>query len=162
MNKEAAAAFIGISVRTLQRLVKGGKIAVRYERGPKGDEAHFDEDELRGYIERNKPVSLIRPGAAPLALATHDATDVMTSAATNGATGAATDVTARRMVAAFEALSVGNKLVLSLKEVAQLTGRSVARLREDCESGRLKAKKNEIARGWRVKRDDLDAYVKKL
>ena len=145
-------------MRTLQRIVKGGKIAVRYERGPKGDEAHFDEEELRRYIESNKPVSLTRPGAAPFALAPRAATDVMTGAATNGAT----DVTARRMVAAFEALSVGNKLVLSLKEVSQLTGRSVARLREDCESGRLKAKKNEIARGWRIKRDDLDAYVKKL
>ena len=52
---------------------------------------------------------------------------------------------------------LANKLVLNLREVLLLTGRCVAKLREDCESRRLKAKKNEITRGWRVKRDDLEA-----
>ncbi len=48
MNKEAAAAFIGVSVRTLQRLVKGGRVAVRYERA-EGDflTVHFFETGYR-------------------------------------------------------------------------------------------------------------------
>jgi excisionase family DNA binding protein len=45
-------------------------------------------------------------------------------------------------------------------EAAQLSGLSRGHLREAIDAGKLKAR--IIGRGWRVKRDDLDAYVKKL
>ncbi len=158
MDKERAAEELGISVRTLQRMVKRGEIAVRYERGTKGDEAHFDEEELRRYVERNRPASLIRPGTS--ALVRHDAPLDMTGVTTGGATNGATPDTAKRMLAAFESLSVGNKLLLNLSEVRALTGLSDQHLREAIHKGRLKGR--IIGRGYKVKRADLEAYVRKL
>jgi excisionase family DNA binding protein len=157
MDKERAAEELGISVRTLQRMVKRGEIAVRYERGPKGDEAHFDEEDLRLYLERHKP-ALLRPGSS--ALVRHDAPPVVTGDMTGGAMNGAAGDTAHRMVTAFEALSVGNKLLLNLTEVRMLTGLSGQHLREAIHVGTLKGR--IIGRGYKVKRADLEAYVRKL
>jgi excisionase family DNA binding protein len=55
---------------------------------------------------------------------------------------------------------LAHKLTLSLVEASQLSGLSRNHLREAIEDRKLKAR--IIGRGWRVKRDDLDAYVKKL
>jgi excisionase family DNA binding protein len=55
---------------------------------------------------------------------------------------------------------VADKLTLSLIEASQLSGLSRNHLRQAIEEKKLKAR--IIGRGWRVKRDDLDAYVKKL
>ena len=63
-------------------------------------------------------------------------------------------------VASKPALSVADKLTLSLMEAAQLSGLSRGHLREAIENKKLKAR--IIGRAWRVKRDDLDAYVRKL
>jgi excisionase family DNA binding protein len=51
-------------------------------------------------------------------------------------------------------------LTLSLAEASQLSGLSRNHLRQAIEEKKLKAR--IIGRGWRVKRDDLDAYVRKL
>lgn len=50
------------------------------------------------------------------------------------------------------------KLVFSLAEASAVSGLAKDRLAEACQTGKLKAQKNTIGRGWRVKRDDLDAY----
>jgi excisionase family DNA binding protein len=50
--------------------------------------------------------------------------------------------------------------MLSLAEASQLSGLSREHLREAIEEKKLKAR--IIGGGWRVKRDDLDLYVKKL
>ncbi len=63
-------------------------------------------------------------------------------------------------VASKPALSVADKLTLSLMEAAQLSGLSRRILRQAIEEKKLKAR--IIGRGWRVKRADLDAYVVKL
>jgi len=57
-------------------------------------------------------------------------------------------------------LSLADKLTLSLMEAAQLAGLSRNHLREAITEGKLKAR--IIGRGWRVKRSDLDAYVRRL
>ena len=53
-----------------------------------------------------------------------------------------------------------HKLMLSLSEAAALTGLSRNHLRQVIKGGDLKSRK--IGRGWRIKRADLEAYVKKL
>ena len=58
------------------------------------------------------------------------------------------------------AVPVFEKLTLSLTEASQLSGLSRNHLRQAIEEKKLKAR--IIGRGWRVKRDDLDAYVRKL
>jgi len=68
------------------------------------------------------------------------------------------------MMAAFEAMAspvrLTDKLTLSLTEAALLSGLSRNHLRQAIEDKKLRAR--IIGRGWRVKREDLDAYVKKL
>jgi excisionase family DNA binding protein len=158
MKKEEAAAFIGASVRTLQRLTKDGKVAVRYQRGPKGDEAHYEEIDLQQYLESNKPISLIRPGSSPATAAPL----VVTGGATDGATG---DVT-KRMLAAFEAMArtpisdLSAKMMLSRGEAARLSGLPLSMIKEAVASGKLKAMRTGA--GWRVKREHVEAYIKKL
>jgi len=55
---------------------------------------------------------------------------------------------------------LAHKLTLSLMEAAQLSGFSHNHLRQANEEKKLRAW--IIGRGWRVKREDLEAYVKKL
>jgi excisionase family DNA binding protein len=55
---------------------------------------------------------------------------------------------------------VADKLLLKLDEASALTGLSRGILRQAIKDRKLKAR--IIGRGWRVKRDDLDVYVKKL
>ncbi len=55
---------------------------------------------------------------------------------------------------------LADKLTLSLTEAALLSGLSRNHLREAIGAGKLKAK--IIGRGWKVKRPDLDLYVRKL
>jgi excisionase family DNA binding protein len=63
-------------------------------------------------------------------------------------------------VASKPALSVADKLTLSLIEASQLSGLSRGHLREAIEDKKLKAR--IIGRGWRMSRASLDAYVKRL
>jgi len=55
---------------------------------------------------------------------------------------------------------IAQKIMLTLPEAALLTSLSRNHLRQAIEEKKLRAR--IIGRGWRVKRDDLDAYVKKL
>lgn len=155
MNKEQAATHIGVSVRTLQRLTGAGKIAVTYERGHKGDEARYSQSDLDAYLQSQKPVALMRPDAG----AASGATQAMSLVATNGAASGAA-----ALIEAFAQMSapvrVSEKFTLSLVEAAQLSGLSRGHLRLAIEEKKLKAR--IIGRGWRVKREDLEAYIKKL
>jgi excisionase family DNA binding protein len=63
-------------------------------------------------------------------------------------------------VASKPALSVADKLTLSLIEASQLSGLSRGHLRQAIEEKKLRAR--IIGKGWRMIRADLDAYVAKL
>jgi excisionase family DNA binding protein len=65
-----------------------------------------------------------------------------------------------RLLSALEAQTVGQKILLSLKDCRTLTGLSNGHLREAIHGGKLKGK--IIGRGFKVKRADLDSYVSKL
>jgi excisionase family DNA binding protein len=158
MNKEEAANYIGASVRTLQRLTGAGKIPVSYERGHKGDEARYSQSDLDAFLQSQKPAALMRPEVG----AGDGATQAMSLVATHGeASGAAASAA---LIEAFAQMSapvrVSEKFTLSLIEAAQLSGLSRGHLRQAIEAKKLKAR--IIGRGWRVKREDLEAYIKKL
>jgi excisionase family DNA binding protein len=163
MNKEQAAAHIGVSVRTLQRLTGAGKIPVTYERGHKGDEARYSQSDLDAYLQSQKPAALQRPdaGGSPNGV-TDGATQAMSLVATHGA--ASGTAASAALIEAFAQMSapvrVSEKFTLSLVEAAQLSGLSRGHLRLAIEAKKLKAR--IIGRGWRVKRDDLEAYIRKL
>ncbi len=158
LNKKDAAAYLGISTRALEYHVTQGHISTRKEKGATGDVAMFDESELRrlkGQIdERRAPrVAVVReenesPEAEPRSLAR--LSDVQPSRA--GLENLAALITARA--------NVGDKIMLTLSDASSLTSLSSNHLREAIRAGKLKGK--IIGRGYKIKRSDLDAYVRKL
>jgi excisionase family DNA binding protein len=55
---------------------------------------------------------------------------------------------------------LAQKLMLTLADAAALTSLSKDHLSDAIHAGKLKARK--LGRGWKIKRDDLDLYVRKL
>jgi excisionase family DNA binding protein len=164
MNKHEAASFLGITERGLEYHVKQGNISQGYVRGKTGDVADFSEAELkklrRKIDQRRTPRAAIardeNPEDAPRSLMSlRDAP-------------ALADLLARLLErpqlppAPSEPTitDLSHKLVLKLSEAAQLSGLSHNHLREAIRAGKLKSR--IIGRGFKVKRSDLDAYVRKL
>jgi excisionase family DNA binding protein len=176
MNKKDAATYLGISTRTLEWHVKQKNIGARKVRGKTGEIADFDEGELRKLKaqidERRAPVHAVER----VSHESHDTeprlSDVspdqfmqmLAQAYTAGVSEVMQRLPAMLPPApnghAPATISVADKLTLSLIEASQLSGLSRNHLREAIEAKKLKAR--IIGRGWRVKRDDLDLYVKKL
>jgi excisionase family DNA binding protein len=153
MNKETAAEALGISIRSLQRLVQSEKISVTYKRGESGkQEAIFNADEIEIY-KQQRDVESVKPAAATTgdtALARNDANqllDILRQAVTPQQTPVVS-------------VSIADKPLLKLNEAAALTGLSRDILRDAINTGELKGKM--IGKAFRVKRADLDEYIKKL
>jgi excisionase family DNA binding protein len=174
LNKKDAAEFLGVSVRTFERLQGKGKVKVAKQvpgrTGPENVYARVDLLKLRS----DQAVDAATTGPLVPELVTEDG-----SHATSHDTRLVRrdDVTAlapldmadlnQRLVEALEALKTGvsreapsGKLLLTLPEVTELTGLSRGFLVGAIRVGKLKAR--IMGKAWRVKRDDLDAYVKKI
>ncbi len=157
-----AAAFLEVSTRTLQRYTTQGRIAVTYKQGKTGAEADYDRDELERFQREKKEREIYRPATQLLtrsegqsqALAPID----RESLALVGASAAAAIF--ERLQPTKPSIPIESKPLLKLDEASQLTGLSRQTLREAIEKNRLKAK--IVGRAWRIKRDDLDQYLKKL
>jgi excisionase family DNA binding protein len=159
MNKKDAAAFLGISERALEYHVKQKHIGVRYVKGKTGDVADFDQDELRRLkveidSRRAPRASVTResPEDEPRSLARIsplEAPEVLQAIAR-----------ALRASETQPRADVGSKVMLTLADAAALTSLSEHYLREAVRAGKLKGK--IIGRGYKIKRPDLDAFIKKL
>jgi excisionase family DNA binding protein len=157
MNKEEARLELGISVRSLQRLVQSEKISVIYKRGDSGkQEAIFNREEIENY-KRGRDAEIIKPSVA-----TTGDTALARSGATTGDTALARNVieTFFNLGLQKPAVAIADKPLLKLDEAAALTGLSRQLLRQAIEDGKLKGR--IIGRGFRVKREDLDRYIKIL
>jgi excisionase family DNA binding protein len=177
MNKKETAAELGITPRTLERHMSAGRIAYVIRKGKTGDEAYFEPETVEQFRAANlAPVIPGKVEQPSQALATTSRDEPRQALARrNGSvslapvsldTGDALDTPdmRARMLVAFEAMAspvrLADKLTLSLTEAALLSGLSRGHLREAIRAGKLKAR--IIGRGWKVKRDDLDLYVRKL
>jgi excisionase family DNA binding protein len=65
-----------------------------------------------------------------------------------------------RRAAKLEPVQLASKLLLTLAECSALTGLSRATLRAAIEAGALKARR--IGKAWRIKRPDLDSFIRRL
>jgi hypothetical protein len=174
LTKQEAADYIGVSVRQLIRLTGKGEVrhldkrrdseATRYSRGeldrylgklPSTVTAEVTDDTPVTAENNGNSQALARRGfeaVTPVTLGTGDALD--------------TPEMRSRMLAAFEAMTspvrITDKLTLSLTEASLLSGFSRDALREAISAGKLKAKIVKGRQGWTIKRQDLDAYVRKL
>jgi excisionase family DNA binding protein len=169
MNKDEAANVLGISVRSLQRLVQSKKISVIYKRGESGkQEAIFNREEIENY-KRGRDAETVKPATATTgdtALARSDATTGDTALARSDATTGDTALARNVIETIFNlglqktAVAIADKPLLKLDEAAALTGLSRQLLRQAIEDGKLKGR--IIGRAYRVKREDLDEFIKKL
>jgi excisionase family DNA binding protein len=152
MNKESAAEYLEISVRSLQRLVSDNKISRIQKRGNSGKlETFFNADELEEY-KKLRDTETIKPASVTsndMALARSDANQFI-------------ELFKEAIAPKQKALTVeiADKPLLKLDEAAALTGLSRDILREAINSKKLKGKL--IGKAYRIKRTDLDAFISKL
>ncbi len=146
MNKKEVAEFLGVSTRIVEKYSSEGKLGeVTYVRGKTGKQAEYN----REAVENLKTV-LESPDTA-LATKSPDARLFVASLV---------EAMATREETRTASVRVSEKLLLNLADCRLLTGLSDANLRDAIKVGKLKAR--IIGRGYKVKRTDLDAYIKKL
>jgi len=170
MNKEQAAEYLGITVRTLQRHMAANRISFRGGRDT-GKEATFTADDLdRFKADQDALTATVSPVVSPLSESVSHSPQHALQAAFQSQDTALGE----RLISVLEGLQsrapanraslsvsdIAQKIMLTLPEAALLTSLSRNHLRQAIEEKKLKAR--IIGRGWRVKRDDLDLYVRKL
>jgi hypothetical protein len=173
MNKAEAIEFlkasgVKMSVRTLQRHVSKGELAVAYVRGPKGDETDFEDAELRRFAERLTSKTYVTRandnGAAVMPDAAGHENAMMIAGARSSAL--------TELLAAIEAARVSStptstisdlahKLRLTVPEAVRYSGLARGEIERAIAGGKLSAVKRG-PRGARViRRSDLEAYEKR-
>ncbi len=167
MNKKEAATHIGISTRALERHMSNNRLAYSTRRGKTGDEAYFEASEVERFrieLYGDKPHNPAVVSTAP------NSPEGESRHLARLSNGSAPETLVQLLAAAIQQAGANNhaavsvpladKLTLSLVEAAHVSGLSRRHLREAIEAKKLKAR--IIGRGWRVKREDLEAYIKKL
>ncbi len=157
LDKKAVAAALSITKRQVETYASQGRLGeVTYIRGRTGRQAVYGEAE----VERLK-LELESPDRPMGMMPRSDAAGLVAPA------------DRERFITALEALaeganrrgvgfgaSVDKKIILTLKDVVELTSLSEDTLYAAIKDGRLKAK--IIGRGWKIKRFDLDDFAAKL
>lgn len=169
LNKQQAAEFLGVNVRTLERYTQEGKIGGRYEKGKTRSVLVYDEEELQAFkaaqeTKTYKP-SVDSTPTNPDSDETALSKFVEVSQPLHlmeGLNHLADVLKAIREEQEIDRLTVPihHKLTLSLAEASALAGISRGRLREAIKDGTLTAQ--VIGRGYRVKRTDLEDYIDSL
>jgi excisionase family DNA binding protein len=157
LTKQAAADFLGVTIRSIEAYAAKGKLTPAKAKGQRGDITVYDEKEVEALKREREQIQYVpRPD---------------TALATSSSTGQ-NAIVKRRDVAEFIALiesartaapsiaDLAAKPLLKLDEAQMLTGLSRQTLREGIDNGKLKAK--VVGRSWRIKRDDLNLFIKKL
>ncbi len=160
MDKKQAAKYLNVSTRAIERYTSKGKLTPTYEQGRTGPAPTFDAvqlDKLREEMLSPVPL-LVRKNDKRAKPDKSDGTALVLTKKRE----LAEFVTAIEKARAFQptVADLAAKPLLKLKEVQTLTGLSRDVLVEAIKAGKLKAK--TIGRAWRVKRSDLDGYIKKL
>jgi excisionase family DNA binding protein len=162
MNKRDAANYLGISTRALEGHASKGELSVRYVKGRTGDVADYDESELRKLKAKLDSKRAARPAVTDNSPETREGEP--------RSLARLSDVQSGDLFQALLALaqkrktqpqvSPSEKLMVTLKEAAEIVSLSPAHLREAINAKKLKGR--IIGRGYKIKRVDLDAYIKKL
>jgi excisionase family DNA binding protein len=161
MNKNDAATFLEIGIRSLERYTGAGKVQAQKLKVKTGFALDYDPAELERFkavLEAERQEAGQGSPVSPTALAvrqprtSHGTLANVAASVANGHGDAFT--------AAMVTQAIAVKLLLNLAECQALTGLSRATLRDAIESGDLKAKM--IGKAWRVKRSDLEAWINAL
>jgi excisionase family DNA binding protein len=163
MNKKQAAQHLDVSTRAIERYTAKGKLTPTYEKGRTGPAPVYDKaqlDELKKEMEAM--ISTPRPPVKDKKPAKKDKPDkgngiIIRPNKNNDLIELLAAIDRARTPST---LDVSAKLLLSISEAQKLTGLSDQHLRDAIHSGRLKGK--IIGRGYKLKRTDLDLYIRKL
>jgi excisionase family DNA binding protein len=163
-SKQEAANLLGVSSRAIERYTQQGKLSVQYQPGKTRPVATYDEQELKALkadIDRElyarRPVVTREPNS--------DNPDQALSRLSANSNSQAISL----LIPALEAIRaasntppvpIADKLILDLKEVQALTHLSRGDLLEAIKSKKLKAAKR--GRGWKVKKMELEEFIKRL
>jgi excisionase family DNA binding protein len=155
MKKKEAAAFLEVSERTLLRYAADGKITVTYpqSRG-KMAVAEFNDDDL-AKLKAELSSDTIKP-----AVQSNGTSQAMTRREDVLSQVDAFKQLAEAVTKARHTLSPSDKLLLTLDDCAMLSSLSKQYLAQAIKEQRLKGQK--IGKGWKVKREDLQAFISAL
>jgi excisionase family DNA binding protein len=159
-TKRQAAEFLGVSEKAIERYANAGKLSKEVEKKEGGG--------VITYYDRAELQKLKQQMSAP----TPRQQDARTPATAIARRGGIDDVAqiflsawrdAREERAAHKlTVELKDKEFLTIKEAAALKGLSETHINQAIRAGRLKARKLAGVRGRRIRRQDLDAYTKKL
>jgi len=161
-TKQQAADYLHVSTRAIERYTAKQKLNPHYDRDDGGRLiALYDDAELERVKQEMETHALAPPKAKPIRERSHSQALTIRGAGKSPALA--------ELVAAIEAAraqakpqaALGEKLMLSLVEASALSGLSIGHLRDAIHQKKLKARRG-LGRGWKLKRTDLDAYVRKL
>ena len=167
MNKQDAAKFLNIGVRTLERYMSQRKIAYTRRRGKTGEVVSFEDWELQRFKEElyqpthEGAVEQVRQGSSTSSSQIATSSQIMADVGESLLNISEGIDTLIEIMKEFSyKVPVQTKSLLSLQEARQLSGLSRQFLLEAINDNKLKAK--IIGRAWRVKRSDLERFVSKL
>lgn len=166
MNKKQAAEYLGIKTRTLEYHQKQGRISVRYQRGATGDEAVYEESELRKLKAHLEKPSRGATSAVELEPSSDGAAQSLSPLRGSDAGVVAALSNSPALVALVQAVAAalpdrGDEEIYSLPEAAERSGVPVGHLRKAVREGKLKTV--AIGGGFgKVKRSDLNQFVREL
>jgi excisionase family DNA binding protein len=163
MNKKEAAEYLGISSRQIENYAKQNKLSVRKEKGKTGDIAVYDEKELRRLKAELDSKRIVRPAVTNENDESNESRELIRASDSRlsdvpkifDLVKALTDGKK-----ADQIIAISHKPLLKLDEAAALTGLSRGLLRKAIEANDLKGK--IIGRAYRIKRGDLDEFIKNL
>lgn len=167
MDKKQAAAFLGCSPRQLERYVSANKIGVTMEPGRTRPTPVFDEGELQRFKE-----SLERPVHRP-AVERMNSTQQMPTQNDGALSLLSHPSQLEAFAAIFQAMQpqqgkaaptaqeMAAKLMLTVDEAVIYSGLSKSAIDTAIRENSLKAHRGKW-RGRRIKRADLESYIKKL
>jgi excisionase family DNA binding protein len=164
LNKKETAEYLGKSKQSIEAYIAKGKLKPIYVAGPFGREVRFSKDDVES-LKQFQTFPFTRETAAVVA----PSVQKMAAAGLTFPVGFAEVVEAlngicNRIIFNGEEPSLSDldvKLVLSVAEAAALSGIPRGRIFKAIAANGLKASR-EWGRGWKVKRSDLDAWVRAL
>jgi excisionase family DNA binding protein len=164
MNKEQAADALNITVRTLQRHMAAHRIGFAMRRTVTGEEATFSDEEVERFkAERDALTTTVTPALNVSEVVRDEPSEALQRAGSDEALTmlgkAIADALQAHQTPASAASDVPlrDKMTLSFKEAAKLSGVPESNLRAAYSEGSLRGAK--IGRGVRVLPDDVRKYV---
>lgn len=169
MTKDEAMKALGVSKKTLERMVQKGELTVKYESGKTRSVATFSPEQVHGLaakrgiiegeavsddamFETAKQMGLVRVKSNSDKIASKNASNK------NGV--AIPDAIQNQFLKSLERVGLGNVILYTIKDMVLLSNLSEDFIRKAIHAKKLKAK--IIGKSYKAKREDFELFVKKL